>query len=181
MTEALGTMYRYHYITPADFSDIWMNSDGENLTGLWFAGSKDTAKHETAGPEKLVPIFEDTAKWLDAYFAGIAPDFVPKYKINNLTPFRREVIDLMLQIPYGKTVTYGELAAELAMRHGIPKMSSRAVGGAVGWNPICLIIPCHRVIGANGALTGYGGGMKNKIALLKLEGNDMTAFSLPKK
>lgn len=172
--------YQYRYVTPAGFSDLRMNSDGERLTGLWFEGSKDTAKHQTAGPEKSLPVFAETVKWLDVYFSGGIPDFIPEFKMNNLTPFRREVIDLMLRIPYGKTVTYGEVAAELALRHGIPRMSSRAVGGAVGWNPICLIIPCHRVIGANRALTGYGGGLENKKALLRLEGNEMGSFILPK-
>ena len=87
----------------------------------------------------------------------------------------------MLRIPYGQTVTYGSIAAELAAERGLARMSAQAVGGAVGYNPICLIVPCHRVVGASGSLTGYGGGIRNKIALLKLEGCDMTAFTVPKK
>ena len=90
--------------------------------------------------------------------------------MDGLTPFRREVVDAMLAIPFGETATYGDIAAALAKRHGIAKMSAQAVGGAVGWNPICIIVPCHRVVGANRSLVGYGGGIKNKVGLLALEG-----------
>lgn len=165
--------YKYYYKTPDGFSDIWMNSDGEFLTGLWFEGSRDAAKHCIECTEKLLPVFEDTMKWLDLYFEGKNPDFVPKYKIENLTNFRKEVMKHMLSIPYGETTTYGDIAGSIAKERGIEKMSSRAVGGAVGWNPICIIVPCHRVIGSNRSLTGYGGGIQNKIALLKLEGADI--------
>lgn len=113
-----------------------------------------------------LPIFKETSRWLDTYFSGEEPDFTPKYKLAVLTPFRKQVIDIMLKIPYGKTTTYGNIAKEIAKNNNISKMSSRAVG----WNPICLIIPCHRVIGSNGNLTGYGGGLNNKIELLKEEG-----------
>lgn len=150
-----------------------MNSDGEYLTGLWFEGSKDSSKHETNCEIKELPIFRETSRWLDLYFSGKIPDFTPKYKINNLTPFRKEVADIMNSIEYGKVLTYNDIAKKIAKDRGIEKMSAQAVGGAVGWNPICIIIPCHRVIGANGNLTGYGGGMKNKIELLKLEGIEM--------
>ena len=87
----------------------------------------------------------------------------------------------MLRIPYGKTVTYGEIAAQLAMERGLERMSAQAVGGAVGHNPICIIVPCHRVVGANGSLTGYGGGILRKKALLELEGNTMSSFTIPTK
>ena len=173
--------YKWIYKTPDGFSDMLMNSDGEYLTGLWFEGSKDAAKHVTDCEERRLYVFEDTIKWLDLYFAGKIPDFTPKYKLNNLTDFRREVIQCMLAIPYGETTTYGEIAATIAKKHGIAQMSSRAVGGAVGWNPICIIIPCHRVVGSNHSLTGYGGGLSNKIALLNLERNDMSRFTIPKK
>ena len=162
--------YTYTYKTPAQFSDMIMNSDGEYLTGLWFEGSKDSSKHNANGEVKDLPIFRETCRWLDLYFSGKVPDFTPKCKINNLTPFRKEVSDIMNTIPYGQTLTYNDIAKIIAMRRGIEKMSAQAVGGAVGWNPICIIIPCHRVIGANGNLTGYGGGLNNKIELLKLEG-----------
>lgn len=173
--------YKYYYKTPAGFSDILMNSDGEYLTGLWFEGSRDTSKHTLDCEEKLLPIFEDTVKWLDIYFSGKSPDFIPKYKIVNLTDFRREVINIMLGIPFGETKTYGEIAQLIARKQGIANMSSRAIGGAVGWNPICIIIPCHRVVGSNRSLTGYGGGINNKVALLKHENNDMSKFIIPKK
>ena len=100
--------------------------------------------------------------------------------MNNLTNFRKEVIEIMNTIPFGKTLTYNDIAKIIAKRHGMDRMSAQAVGGAVGWNPICIIIPCHRVVGANGALTGYGGGIENKIALLKNEGNDISKYFLPK-
>jgi len=130
--------------------------------------------------EEKSPIFEETCKWLDTYFSGKEPDFTPKYKVNNLTDFRKEVIEIMNTIPFGETITYNDIAKIIAKRHGIKRMSAQAVGGAVGWNPICIIIPCHRVIGANRALTGYGGGIKNKLSLLKNEGNDISKYFLPK-
>ena len=115
------------------------------------------------------------------YFSGKIPDFTPKYKIDDISPFRRRVIDIMNRIPYGKTVAYNDIAKEIAQERGLEKMSAQAVGGAVGANPICIIVPCHRVVGTNGSLTGYGGGIKNKVRLLELEGNDMTKFTVPKK
>ena len=151
-----------------------MNSDGEVLTGLWFEGSRDLLKHQLDCAERDVPVFRDVRRWLDIYFSGQQPDFTPRYRMDNLTPFRREVVDAMRAIPFGETTTYGDIAAALAKRHGIEKMSAQAVGGAVGWNPICIIVPCHRVIGANGSLTGYGGGIMNKVRLLSLEGHDMS-------
>lgn len=156
--------------------DILISSDGEYLTGVWFENSKDDKKHNNNYEEKQVPIIKETCRWLDIYFSGRNPDFIPKYKINNLTDFRQEVIDIMNKITYGKLITYGDIAKIIAKRKGIKRMSSQAVGGAVGWNPICLIIPCHRVIGVNGNLTGYGGGINNKIKLLQLEGHDISRF-----
>ena len=122
-----------------------MTSDGKYLTGLWFKGSKDELKHKEGGNE---------------------PSFTPKYKIDNTTDFRKNIISKMNKISYGKVVSYGDIAREVAKENGIKKMSAQAVGA----NPICIIIPCHRVIGTDGSLTGYGGGIKNKIELLKLEG-----------
>ncbi len=167
--------YRWKYNTPPGFSDIWMRSDGQVLTGLWFEGSRDERKHGMACEEELLPIFEETACWLDIYFGGRQPDFTPAYRVDGLTEFRRDVMECMLEIPWGETVTYGEIAVRLAEQRCIARMSAQAVGGAVGWNPICLIIPCHRVMGAGGNITGYGGGIENKNALLELEG--MHAFS----
>lgn len=161
-------MYKWYYQTPDGFSDILMTSDGEYLTGLWFE------KHIEEGQEIELPVFKETEKWLDCYFRGEIPDFVPKYKINNATLFRKEVIEIMKSIPYGQTITYGDIAKQIAKKNGIKRMSAQAVGGAVGWNPISIIIPCHRVMGANGKIIGYGGGISNKIALLELEKHGIT-------
>lgn len=162
--------YKKIYKTPKEFSDMIMTSDGEYLTGLWFEGSKDSTGHGTNCEETDLPIFVETSNWLTIYFSGKAPDFTPKYKMSDLTPFRKEVIDIMNTIDFGRTLTYGHIAKMITEKRGIERMSSQAVGGAVGWNPICIIVPCHRVIGAKGKLTGYGGGINNKIALLKHEG-----------
>ena len=159
----------YRYQTPEGFDNMQMCTDGEVLTGLWFAGSRDENKHisdvvETQNVVSLPPIIQDTFRWLDDYFSGRQPDFTPAYRMEGLTPFRKAVLDVVGEIPFGQTMTYGDVAKRLDVH------SAQAVGGAVGWNPICLIVPCHRVMGAKGKLTGYGGGLLNKIALLKLEG-----------
>jgi len=158
------------YKTPQGFDDMWMNSDGEVLTGLWFEGSRGQSKHRLDCEERDLPVFRETRRWLDIYFSGRQPDFTPRYRMDGLTPFRREVVDAMLAIQFGETATYGDIAAALANKHGIAKMSAQAVGGAVGWNPICIIVPCHRVVGAGQSLVGYGGGIRNKAGLLSLEG-----------
>ena len=173
--------YQYRYQTPENFSNMIMNSDGEFLTGLWFEDSRDSSKHIIDCEEKDLAIFSKTSKWLDIYFSGKNPNFIPKYKIKNLTPFRQEVMDIMNSIEYGNIVTYNDIAKIIAKKRGLKRMSSQAVGGAVGWNPICIIIPCHRGVGTNGSLTGYGGGIKNKVELLKLEGNDMSKYFVPKR
>lgn len=173
--------YKYIYKTPNEFSNMIMNSDGENLTGLWFEDSRDSSKHIIDCEEKDLEIFRETSRWLSLYFSGKTPNFIPKYKIKNLTPFRQEVIDIMNTIEYGKVITYNDISKIIAKKRDIKRMSAQAVGGAVGWNPICIIIPCHRVVGTNGSLTGYGGGIKNKIELLKLEGNDMSKYFIPKR
>ena len=161
--------YIMEYKTPEGFDDLVMSGDGETLTGLWFAGSRDAMRRGESVELRETPVFRETCRWLDEYFAGREPDFTPPYRIDGLTPFRSDVIDAMLKIPFGKTVTYGEIAEGIARKRGLKRMSAQAVGGAVGWNPICIIIPCHRVVGANGALVGYGGGLSNKIALLAHE------------
>ena len=171
--------FKYKYKTPAGFGNMWMNSDGEMLSGLWFEDSRDQSKHTLDCEERDLPIFRETRRWLDIYFAGRQPDFTPPYRIDGITPFRHAVVDAMLAIPFGETTTYGDIAAALAKKRGIAKMSARAVGGAVGWNPICIIIPCHRVVGSGNSLTGYGGGIKNKVALLAHEGLDMEWFTVP--
>lgn len=172
-------MYIYKYKTPSGFSDMLMSSDGVYLTGLWFCDSRDALKHKFDYEERLLPVFDDTIRWLNIYFSGGIPDFVPKYKILNSTSFRDSVIEIMNNISYGRVITYGDIADCIAKKRGLSRMSSQAVGGAVGWNPICIIIPCHRVVGSNGSLTGYGGGISNKIKLLELEGHDMNDFIIP--
>ena len=166
--------YIWKYKTPEGFCDLVMCGDDEALTGLWFEGSRDDGREARGCESRVTPVFRDTCRWLDEYFAGHVPDFTPNYRIEGLTPFRQAVIDEMLRIPYGATASYGKIASAIAKR-SCGKASARAVGGAVGWNPICIIIPCHRVIGANGELTGYGGGLGNKVSLLEHEGrNEMT-------
>ena len=157
------------YRTPHGFSDMVMTFAGEALTGLHFTDMRKAAKGCCEYMARDSSAFRETRRWLDEYFGGREPSFTPPYRIDGLTQFRKDVIDAMLKIPFGKTVTYGDIAMEIAKKRGVKRMSAQAVGGAVGWNPICIIIPCHRVIGANGALVGYGGGIKNKIALLKHE------------
>lgn len=157
--------YTFHY--NSKIGKIILSSDGEYLTGLWFDTSKNKGNQEYI--TKPLPIFELTIKWLDEYFSSKNPDFTPKYKLKNLTPFSRMVTDLMLQIPFGQTTTYGKIARQIANIKGISKMSSQAVGRAVGNNPICIIIPCHRVIGCNNKIVGYNGGIDKKIKLLENE------------
>ena len=162
--------YFFSYQTPDQFDDIIMTSDGSYLTGLSFSNQNNIKNLAT----KSLPIFQETCRWLDIYFNGQKPTFNPRYETNGITPFRKEIQDLLLKIPFGKTTTYGNLAKKLAETHHLKKMSAQAVGGAVGWNPICIIIPCHRVLGANNKITGYGCGIKNKIALLRLEQSQNT-------
>ena len=171
--------YIQRYQTPQGLDDLLMCTDGEVLTGLWFEGSHDADRSVEMFSETSLPnVFFDTCRWLDIYFSGHQPDFTPAYRMEGLTPFRKQVVDIMCGIPFGQTVTYGYIAKRIGeTRKGhFQKMSAQAVGGAVGWNPICIIVPCHRVIGAKGNLTGYGGGMHNKIALLRHEGTDMRRF-----
>ena len=163
-------LYTRHYATPSGFDDLLMASDGEVLTGLCFCGSRDESRFIGQKEEKDLPVFQTTVRWLDIYFSGQQPDFTPAYRLDGLTPFRREVFGIMEHIPFGQLMTYGEIAQQIAGHRCQGRMSAQAVGGAVGWNPVCIIVPCHRVIGANGNLTGYGGGLHNKIALLRLEG-----------
>ncbi len=171
--------YTQHYVSP--MGGITLVSDGDALTGLWFDGQEYSAdglseKYE----QKPLPVFEETIRWLNIYFSGKAPDFTPKLKMKT-TEFRKMVWEIMLTIPFGQTMTYGEIADRISRQRGIPRMAAQAVGGAVGHNAISLIIPCHRVIGANGNLTGYGGGIDKKISLLTLEKVDMSKLFVPKK
>ncbi len=171
--------YTHHYDSP--LGGITLASDGAALSGLWFDGQKYFAatlgrEHE----EKPLPVFEAADRWLDVYFSGRAPDFTPPLAMY-ATPFRKAVWEVLLAIPYGQTMTYGQIADAIAKQKGLRHMSAQAVGGAVGHNPISIIVPCHRVVGTNGSLTGYAGGIDKKTALLKLENADMTALFVPKK
>ncbi len=171
--------YTYHYNSP--LGGITLASDGEALTGLWFDGQKYFGdrllkNHE----EKPLPVFSQTEKWLDVYFSGKAPDFTPPLNFEGVSPFRKRVWEIMLDIPFGQTSAYGRIAGQIARETG-RKVSAQAVGGAVGHNSVSLIIPCHRVIGTNGSFTGYAGGIDKKIALLKLEGVDTDKLFAPKK
>lgn len=159
------------YRTPDAFDDIVVESDGEALTGLRFAGVHCREMHDAGADACRLHVLCETFRWLDMYFGGKQPSFVPLYRLAGATPFRAEVSREMLKIPYGATTTYGEIAVKIARRHGMARMSAQAVGQAVGWNPVCIVIPCHRVMGAHGAITGYGGGIRNKAALLALEAN----------
>jgi len=146
---------------------MWMAADEMGLTGLWFSGQKYfslPAEHRQRETELLT----QTKIWLDAYFSGKRPAVSIPLRPKG-TAFQMEVWSLLREIPYGETRTYGLLARELARRHKLPHMSAQAVGGAVGRNPISILIPCHRCIGADGSLTGYAGGLDRKRALLKLE------------
>jgi len=163
------------YRTPHGFSDILLFAECETnrLTGLFFDGSQDAEYfNDKTRTYTNLPVFGEAAAWLDEYFAGGIPSFTPEYLLDDISDFRREVLEIVSKIPYGETMTYGEIAKTLAARRGIPVMSARAVGGAVGGNPLCILIPCHRLVGAGGKLTGYGGGIENKRALLGLEGHD---------
>ncbi len=159
--------YIHHYDSP--LGGITMASDGQALIGLWFDGQQyfaDTLSGEYQ--EKDLAVFEETARWLDIYFSGKDPGFTPPLELRT-TPFRSQVWKILLTIPYGKTMTYGQIAQRLAQQKGRERMSAQAVGQAVGHNSISLIIPCHRVIGADGSLTGYAGGISKKEKLLALE------------
>ena len=146
-----------------------LSSDGEALTGLWFDGQKYFGLGlGESREEKWLPIFGEAERWLDLYFSGRDPGFTPPLRVRT-TAFRGSVYEILLTVPFGERITYGEIAARLAARPEALRVSARAVGGAVGRNPISLIIPCHRVVGAAGRLTGYAGGLERKAALLKME------------
>lgn len=162
-------IYTAHYIS--SLGGITLASDGEALIGLWFDGQKyfaDAIKGQPATDNPSLPVLADTRRWLDIYFTGRQPDFTPKLRMLT-TSFRQAVWQIMLTIPYGQTMTYGEIAKRIAAQKGLKQMSVQAVGGAVGHNSISLIIPCHRVVGTNGSLTGYASGIDKKKRLLELE------------
>lgn len=155
----------HHYDSP--LGGITLACDGDALTGLWFDGQKFFPVSPVYGAENL-PAFAEAERWLDLYFSGRDPGFIPQIHMRG-TPFRKAVWEALLKIPYGRTATYGEIADRVAERMGLPRMSAQAVGGATGHNAVSLIIPCHRVIGKDGSLTGYAGGTELKRKLLELE------------
>lgn len=171
--------YINHYESP--IGGILLAADEIGLTGLWFDGEKYFAdglspEHE----ERNLPIFEDVKRWLTIYFSGQEPDFIPPLHMTG-SPFQLAVWEILQTIPYGTTMTYGEIANIIAKQRGLSRMSAQAVGGAVGHNEISIIIPCHRVVGTNGSLTGYAGGIDKKVKLLNLENVNMEKLFIPKK
>lgn len=150
--------------------EITLSGTSKGLTGLWLPGQRGSVA--TLSPDISpgnLPVFEETVRWLELYFQGNIPNFTPDLNPQG-SKFRQRVWELLLKIPYGETVSYGDIASVIAAERGISRMSAQAVGGAVGHNPISIIIPCHRVIGSDGSLTGYGGGLDKKIRLLGIEG-----------
>jgi len=179
------TLNRIYYKTTLESpaGKITLGSDGENLVGLWTAGQRffgDTIPAEMVENDML-NVFASAKDWLDRYFAGMKPEIseLPLAPIGGA--FRQTVWKLLTEIPYGEVVTYGELARKIADQRGIERMSAQAVGGAVGHNPISIIIPCHRVVGANGNLTGFSGGIPMKLQLLQHEGVDTSRFYISSK
>lgn len=170
-------IYICSYSSP--LGEMTLAADDRTLTGLWFAGQKyyaNTLKgdcdYDHAESQLLTshPVLHRTADWLDIYFSGRKPDFTPPVSLTG-SSFQLEVWEILKGIPYGQTMTYGEIAARIARQRGLAAMSARAVGGAVGRNPVSIIVPCHRVVGADGSLTGYAGGIDRKRELLNLENN----------
>lgn len=171
-------IYISHYQSP--LGKITIASNGTAITGLWFDGQKyfgSTLPEQYQ--EKALPVFDEAKRWLSIYFRGISPDFTPPLSMET-TPFRKAVWEILLTIPFGQTMTYGQIADKLARQLGLERMSAQAVGGAVGHNAISLMIPCHRVVGTTGSLTGYAGGIEKKVWLLTMEQVDMSAFFVPK-
>lgn len=171
--------YTTTYSSP--LGEILLACDEIGLTGLWFDGEKYYADHlDPEHKERNTPIFEQVERWLTIYFSGKEPDFMPPVHMIG-TPFQLSVWEILRKIPYGETVTYGDIAKEIAAQKGLFRMSAQAVGGAVGHNEISIIVPCHRVVGTNGSLTGYAGGIDKKVKLLTLEKAYKDNFFIPKK
>ncbi len=171
--------YTNSYRSP--LGPITLASDGARLTGLWFDGQKYFAA--TLSQEAVdtpLPVFDQTKRWLDCYFRGETPAFLPPLAPQG-SSFRQAVWGILRQIPYGTVMTYGNIAKQIARQRGLETMSAQAVGGAVAHNPISILIPCHRVVGEHGSLTGYAGGIDKKVQLLTLEKMDLHSFFVPKK
>ncbi|WP_281540215.1 methylated-DNA--[protein]-cysteine S-methyltransferase [Selenomonas noxia] len=159
-------LYTSHYASP--LGGMTLVSDGTALVGLYFDGQKYAAQGlDATRTQKNLPVFEEVRRWLDVYFSGRKPDFTPPTAPAG-TAFQQSVWEILRTIPYGQTVTYGAIARRIEQNTGC-RMSAQAVGGAVGRNPISILIPCHRVVGTNGSLTGYAGGLDKKAYLLRIE------------
>lgn len=160
-------LYTMYY--PSPLGRMLLAADGEGLVGAWFEGQKyyGSALEDDVLQEKN-DILRRAEQWLDLYFSGTEPDFTPAIHLTG-SDFRKQVWKLLLEIPYGKTRTYGDIAEQIAAENGRKSMFAQAVGGAVGHNPVSIIIPCHRVVGAKGSLTGYAGGLDRKAKLLEWE------------
>lgn len=172
-------MYEMTYVSP--FGDIRLLSNGEALCGVYTAFWGGRKADDSVYPDgSSLYSLKKAARWLDIYFSGKIPDFMPPLELVG-TDFQKEVWGILLTIPYGSLMTYGEIAGVIAKRRGVKKMSAQAVGGAVGANPAGIIVPCHRVIGKGGNLTGYAGGLKTKVKLLEIEGVDTGRLVMPKR
>lgn len=175
--------YSTTYESPIGRLTLACDNDGEKLLGLWMEGQKYHGANilETMISNDDIPLFDTAKKWLDRYFKGEDPS-ISQLSLNPIgSDFRKKVWSILCEIPYGQLTTYGEIAKKMAGKMGKKTMSSQAVGGAVGHNPISIIIPCHRVVGSSGSLTGFSGGINIKIKLLELEGVDMSKLFVPKK
>lgn len=166
-------VYTHRYDSPV--GKILLAADEIGMIGLWFEGQKYFASNLPADYcEQKNDILIEAVRWLDIYFGGKKPDFtLPLHPVG--TKFRQSVWEILLEIPYGKTITYGEIVKNISATRGLSSMSAQAVGGAVGHNPISIIIPCHRVVGVDGHLKGYAGGIERKRYLLELEQNSCNA------
>ena len=176
-----GTMHSTRYASP--IGPLLLAGSGDCLAGLWMEGQKhfrETAPADMTRKDDL-PVFAAARDWLDRYFAGgkPAPSELPLAPAGSA--FRKEVWEILCGIPYGQVTTYGMIAATMAVRMNREGMSCQAVGGAVAHNPIAIIIPCHRVVGTDGGLTGYAGGLERKARLLELEGVDIGRLYIPAK
>ena len=178
--------YTNQYVSP--LGNILLAADEDGLTGLWFEGQKyygnshkiyNENHPDSDSQDGNISVFTKTKAWLNIYFSGREPDFCPPLHMTG-TPFQIAVWKILQKIPYGETTTYGEIAREIAAQKGISRMSAQAVGGAVGHNKISIMVPCHRVVGSSGSLTGYAGGIDRKVKLLTLEKADMSAYFVPR-
>ena len=171
----------YYKKISSPLGEITLRSDGESLTGLWFADDKHYGDKDIQDAQNAeLPVFALAEKWLAEYFAGCEPKVNVPLQFTG-SDFQKSVWKILQKIPYGSLITYGDIACKIAAQRGLSRMSAQAVGGAVGHNPISIIIPCHRVTGTNGSLTGYAGGIDRKVRLLELEGADMSGLFVPAK